>query len=188
MKNRTGIDFRDHELLITEQEGLLIHYLKKPDTICQSIKYINTNGIMAVTGDYGNWIFCREFHPTGEGGVSDQYWCEKLRIHSNQKDKDFNTELTVKQLWYGISKGLKEWGYEGEKLNQAKEFYSECIQHCDSEWEYVAFAHGYNKPSFIDHEEVPFVETIKPQLQVVFDGFDEICKRLNEEIPVLTYK
>lgn len=41
MKKRTDIDFTKHEVITTESDGLLIHYLKKPNTIHDSIKYIN---------------------------------------------------------------------------------------------------------------------------------------------------
>jgi hypothetical protein len=58
---RTGIEFGEHEVLVTKTEECLIHYLKKPNTISDSIKYINVGGILAVTGDYGNWIFVENF-------------------------------------------------------------------------------------------------------------------------------
>ena len=178
MKNRTGIDFSKHEVLITRQEGLLIHHLKKPDTVINNIKFINTNGILAVTGDFGNWIFCREFHPTADGGVSDYYWLEKLHILSSQKGEEYSSEETEKELKRGIRSGLRDYGYKGDELKQAKEFYKECITHVDEEWDYIAFAHGYDKPDFIDHEQIPMVEITKQWLRIIFDGFDEICNRM----------
>ncbi len=71
MKKRTNLDFTKHELLITNQEGLLIHHLKVPNTVIYNVKFINTNGVMVVTGDLGHWIFCREFHPAPDEFVSD---------------------------------------------------------------------------------------------------------------------
>src|SRR3989344_2189435 len=90
IENRTGVDFTKHELIVTEQEGLLVHRLKHPEyTYMNSVTFINTNGIMAVTGDYGNWIFCREFHPNDKEGVSGGYWLEKLKIASSQEGQEF---------------------------------------------------------------------------------------------------
>ena len=51
---RTKIEFEKHEVLVTKTDDCLIHYLKKPNTRCNSIKYINCGGILAVTGDFGN--------------------------------------------------------------------------------------------------------------------------------------
>ncbi len=61
---RTGIKFHDHILTIDkESDNTITYHLKKPDTITNNIKFINTNGLLVVTGDFGNWVFCRDFHP-----------------------------------------------------------------------------------------------------------------------------
>ena len=67
---RTKLNFSQHELHVIKQEDLLVHHLRKPGTDMDNIKYINTNGVMVVTGDYGNWMFCREFHPSADGLVN----------------------------------------------------------------------------------------------------------------------
>jgi hypothetical protein len=153
--------------------------IKKPDTVCQSIKYINTNGVLAVIGDYGHWMFCREFHPSTEGNVSDGYWIEKCEMEG----LEYDTEGTQKELQSGINGGLEEYGYKEEKLEAMIEYYKECLRFSDTEWEYVAYAHG-NMPGFIDHEQVPHVKKTKPWLRCVFDGFDEICRRLKANEPI----
>ena len=51
MIKRTSVDFKDHELIIKETDDLSVYHLKKPDTYYDSVKFINTNGIMVVTGD-----------------------------------------------------------------------------------------------------------------------------------------
>lgn len=180
-KNRTGIDFSEHELHITEQDGLLIHHLKKPNTYYECIKFINTNGIMAVTGDFGNWIFCREFHPSSEGGVSDMYWLEKLKIASSQEGEEFDSEATRKEIEDGIDHILEEYGYEGDTLKEAKEYYEYLLNYVDeSEWYYEANAY-MDRPGFIDAEDVPNVKKTKIWLEIIFDGFDEICRRMKEK-------
>ena len=97
-KRVSSLDFSKHVVTVEKQEGLLIHTLAIPGTITQSVKFINTQGIMAVTGDYGNWIFCREFHPSPTGSVSDSYWCEKLRISSRQDPYEFDSNTD--QFYY----------------------------------------------------------------------------------------
>ena len=118
---RTGLDFSKHELLCTKSDELTIHHLKKPNTYYDSIKYINTQGIMAVTGDYGNWIFCREFHPSADDYVSSGYWCEKLSIASCQVYKEYDPEETEKE----IKRRLKSKVYEDYCSEKNKEEYKE---------------------------------------------------------------
>jgi hypothetical protein len=180
---RTGVDFSKHEVIVTEQPGLLVHYLRQPNTIHNCIKYINTNGIMAVTGDFGNWIFCREFHPSKEGGVSDGYWKEKLGIASTQKASDYSSKLTEQRIKEAINGGMEKYGYKGDKLKAVKYFLTECLDHVENEHEYVAYAYQ-NHPGFMDTEEIPFQKETKPWLLSVFDGFDEICRRIKAgELP-----
>ena len=69
---RTDMDWSGHELIITDTEGLLTHYLKKPGTLMNAVMFINTNGVLVVTGDYSNWMFDREFHPS-KGGFRARY-------------------------------------------------------------------------------------------------------------------
>ena len=72
---RTDVDFSKHDLTIIKRENYLLHDLKSPDfDYTERVKFINIEGVLVVTGDYGNWIFCREFHPSSQGYVSDNYW------------------------------------------------------------------------------------------------------------------
>jgi len=177
---RTGLDFKDHELTITEQEGLLVHLLKRPNTTNQHIKFINTNGILAVTGDYGNWIFCREFHPSASNQVSDGYWLEKLSIASTQEGEEFDSEATREVIQRGLDGELEEWGYKGKGLEEIREYYEGLLEYCDySQWEYEAFAYS-NIPSDMCSEDVPMEKKVKIWLQHVYDGFEEICRRVKD--------
>lgn len=177
-KKRSNIDFKNHELHITETDNILIHHLKQKHTICLNVKFINTNGVLVITGDFGNWIFCREFHPSIEGQVSDHYWCEKLEIGSVQESTSYDFEETLTRLRYGLRKGLRDHGYTDNLLMQAKEFYKGLIFHVEDEIEYINYARE-NCPNFMDYGDWPHEKTILPRLKIVFDAFDEICKRLN---------
>jgi hypothetical protein len=177
---RTGIDFSQHEVHITKSDGVLIHHIKKPMTNCDNIMYINAGGVLAVTGDYGNWIFCREFHPNAKEGVSDGYWEEKLEISSSQKAEEFDSERTRSQIEAMLNGGLEEYGFSGDKLSEMKRYFTECLELVDDEFDYMHFAYR-NYPSFYDHEIVVCVKKTKYWLKAVFDGFDEICRRMKVE-------
>lgn len=179
MSNRMNIDFSKHELTVTKTDQVTIHHLKRPDTIIYNCKFINTNGVLLVTGDFGNWVFCREFHPSKGGKVSSGYWAEKLHINSEQEGMKFDSESTIKEINQGIKGGLEEYGYEDNELEEMQEYYNNLLDYAEcSEWEYTSYAY-MEKPSFLDAESVPFVKDIKPNLKAVFDSFEEICKRLN---------
>lgn len=172
---RTGIDWSKHEVIVTKQDGLLIHHLKRPNTVIANIKYINTNGIMAVTGDYGNWIFCREFHPSDDGFVSDGYWKEKLVIASTQKPDEFDEDETRNSLEAYLA------DTDDPLDEKEKEYIEGCLNAlCDGELDYTYYAYRNGVGRFNDGEYVPFENRTKRWLAVVFDGFDEICRRMKE--------
>jgi len=182
-ESRTNFDFSKHVLNITKTDLITIHELKDPKyDYMYSLKFINTNGVMVVTGDFGNWMFCREFLPSEKTGVSDMYWVEKLQLYSSQKALGYSSEETAKQLEYEIKQGLEEYGYDGDRLKKAKEFYKELLENVDDEIEYTYKAYrNYDCPSFLDMEEIPFVKSIRHQLKIVFDAFDELCRRCKTE-------
>jgi len=186
---RTNIDWSKHQVIVTDSDEVKIWYLKKPDTIHDSIKYINVGGILAVTGDYGNWIFCREFHPSADGYVSDGYWYEKLKILSTQDGLEFDSEATKHELQLRIDEYLENNNLKradvidehGDSDNEVIEYYLKCIEKCDEslfDYEYYAYREF---PSELDYEDVIVCKDYKYWLKAVFDGFDEICRRLKEK-------
>lgn len=170
--NRTGIDFSKYEVIVKKSEEVTIHHLKKPNTYIGNIKFINTNGILAVTGDYGNWIFCREFHPSHDGMVSSGYWIEKLRNTSSQEPSEFDEEGTREDINELLDK-------EEDLTDQEKYYLNECLEKLGyDEFDYIYFAHRENCGRFQDQECVPHRKKIKYWLEAVFDGFEEMCKRM----------
>lgn len=170
--SRTKIDFSKHEVIVVETPAVTTHYLRKPNTICDSIKFINTNGILAVTGDYGNWIFCREFHPSPTGSVSDGYWMEKLQIASSQEPEEYDEEATKKELQRRLN------DKEEPCSEKEKEYYESLLDYVDNESDYKHRAFEDNPG--IDWEYIPFCKRTKYWLEAVFDGFEEICRRMKE--------
>jgi hypothetical protein len=181
---RTGIDFSEHEVLVTKNEDFLMHHLKIPGTIMNSIKFINTNGIMAVTGDFGNWIFCREFHPSAnkDTRVSDGYWHEKLSIASTQEAEEFDGDATKAALKEKLEEYKLEMKDEGIKPNEdVIEYYEECMNKCDEhELDYSYYAYR-EQPAGFDYDDVILIKDYKMWLKYIFDGFEEICRRMKEE-------
>jgi hypothetical protein len=183
---RTGVDFSEHELIITKNDSVLIHHLKKPDTIMDNIKFINIEGVLLVTGDYSRWSFCREFHPSADGHVSDYYWCEKLSIGSSHTYSDYSPEDTHEILVEELDNYIKDKIKEDSKFDEENDddetlnYYKDCISNTDDELDYTYHAYR-NIPEGMDCESVVFIQKIKPQLQVVFDAFEEICRRMKEE-------
>ena len=187
-KKRTDVDWSQHELIIKENDDFASYQLKKPGTYCQSIKFINTNGVLVVTGDYSNWLFCREFHPSKGGNVSDGYWCEKLEISSSQKSKEYDSEATRKILTDGLDFELEEYGYSGDELSEMKKYYQELLSYVDcDEWEYTC--HAYMEyPGFVDFESVPYSTKTNYILLIVFDAFEEICRRMEKTVEAVETK
>jgi hypothetical protein len=178
MSKRTDVDWSKHELKITKNDHVMIHDLKNPNSLINRVRFINTCGIMAVNGDFGNWIFCREFHPYSEfGGVCDSYWCEKLRIASTQEPSNYDSEATRKALLKELNEDYKDHEYNLKEEHEWLKYIKGCLSCVDDELEYKYYAYR-EYPSFCDHECVIFVKDINYWLKVVFDAFEEICKRL----------
>lgn len=172
---RAAVDFSKHELHITETDNVTIYKLKKPDTITQMVTFINCEGIMSVTGDYGNWVFCREFHPAHSGNVSDGYWIEKLRISSQQNPYEFDETATKAE----IRKLIDEYKETPDDFEDGYfEYLEDLLDYLyEGEYYYGAMAH-YNRPSYFEGESVPYVNKINIWLLVIFDAFEEICSRV----------
>lgn len=180
---RTEFDFSEHELIVNNSGDLLVHTLKhKEYNRMYRFDFINTNGIMVVTGDYGNWMFCREFHPSADGMVSDYYWCEKIKISSTQEPFEFDNDATEKLILEGINGGLETDGFTGDGLETMIEYYEDILLYNVNESGERYMINAYdNMPSFCDGESIPHITKIKYWLLCVFDAFEEICRRLKEE-------
>ena len=180
MKKRTNWDFSEHkhtlELFKSELGNeIRVDHLRKGNSNHGYVKFVNDSRGLSVFGDFGNWIFCRPFHPSSDGMVSDGYWNEKLKISSSQDHAKFDIEETEKELTELINGGLEEWGYEDEDLKKAKEWLEHLLLYVDDEVEYTYEAFRGSNPTDIDYEDIPFCKTGSIQLKIVFDAFDYIC-------------
>lgn len=180
MKNRTCVDLSKHELIEEISDVAKIWGLKNANSCYQKVNFINIDGVLLVTGDYGRWTFCREFHPGGEG-VSDSYWIEKLRYNSEQNPYNFSGELLKKQIdeyvLELIDNNLDDFSSD-DCIKKEIQFFREMKDECfDSESEYIEYVKA-NAPHWI--ESIPMGQEINIQLLVIFDYFDEICKRIKK--------
>jgi hypothetical protein len=182
-EKRSTMDFSKHILVVHEDESVLRHTLKLPDSeYSLRINFINVKGYaLLVTGDFGRWSFYREFHPSPEGYVSDGYWHEKLATYSTQDGYEYDKEGTKESLEEGINGGLEEYGYTGEDLAEMISYYERFLdEHDENGFLVEAWAYT-NYPSCMDVESIPFEKITKPQLRVIFDAFNHVCDMIAEQ-------
>ena len=171
---RTNIEFDRHQDIVTFEGTATVHHFKTPDSFIHSVKFINIHGVLVVTGDFGNWIFCREFHPSKDGSVSDMYWIEKAQISSTQEPYRFDADTARKDIDELLSNQEDyEWSDEAREWLKELKSAAEGGRH-----EY--FVTGWEHPGDVDMENIPSGKRTNYQLEAVFDAFDEICRRMKE--------
>lgn len=184
MEKRTDWDFSgfQHKTVIFKSEDsktIRIDKLQNGNSKIGYIQFLNTDENLLVTGDFGNWVFCRPFIPSPEGEVSEGYWIEKLKMNSIQNFENYDFDSIEKDIQELIDNGLEDYGYTGDKLKEAKEWFSNLLDYTDDPIEYVYHAfRDYSKPDFIDYEMIPTYKEFPVRLKIVFDAFEEICRRL----------
>lgn len=204
-KRNPEVDWSKHVVTTVQSENFIKASLAVPGQTMYSVNFINTCGVLLVTGDYGRWSFCCEFHPSAGGAVGEEYWIEKLKSGSTQEPISFNPEKTAEELLQRLRDSIwDEYDVDApENLGQILE----CLPYevCDLlkgypsdvieavEWlietratlrheGHTAYI-SYNMQRMPDHvnNDFPEVFDAHPQLLVVFDAFDEICRRMKEE-------
>lgn len=188
MKKRTDVDFSDHSHKIDyfendQGEKIRVDKLQKGNSLMNYIEFINTDKILTVTGDFGNWVFCRPFIPSENGYVSDIYWIEKLQTASEQRFQNLDFTEIIKDIEEYINSDLEEDGYEGDKLEILKSWFEELLdvaKNCDEiEYLYKAFRDPFSP--VLDDEIIPYYKKKPVWLNIVFDAFEEMCNRLKNE-------
>lgn len=171
-------DFSAYQLDTTLLDGVRIDRVHKNSSMCGSVTFINARGILAVTGDFGNWIFCREFHPAASNYVSQGYWLEKMETcSSGQCGMEYDRDATHKQVEEIMDGRYEGFDLESDPLTEEeKEYLEECLDaSTGDDWYYEYIAHSENVGRFEDHDLVPLVKKLKAQLSCVFDAFNRAC-------------
>lgn len=171
---RTGVDFTEHDLKVVRTPSYKSFELQKGDSMSQRVKFTLIDGVTLVTGDYGNWVFCRPFEPSKDGRVSDGYWFEKLQIASTQEYRDYCPKTTQSLL----KERLAETG-EDDDSEDLINYYNLCLEYVEDEIEYLSVAREY--PDWADYEYIVIGYETKAWLKIVFDAFEHMCQRIAEE-------
>ena len=182
-KKRSDADFSEHELIINRSDEFTSFRLKhKEYNYMLSVEFINIRGVLLVVGDYGSWVFTRGFEPSKDGYVSDNYWMEKLGYNSEQDGFNFDPHETEKQIHEDLKQLEEDLKYDDittSKYEIYKEYYENIDEYVYDELEYTYHAYR-TMPSDMDYESVPFIKCIKIQLLIIFDAFEEMCRRMEE--------
>lgn len=182
VKQKTKIDFSKHEVKTIWENGILIHDFRDPSTPYCGLTFINTCGVMTVTGDFGNWVFSREFHPCPDfdngNGVSRNYWDEKLESNSVQSAMVFDTDATEK----AIRRFRKEFKgiYDRKMTQEERDWLDDLYNYTREEWRYIYHAY-YFRPFSIDAEDVPIGKIRNKSLEAVYDGFNALSKAMAKD-------
>ena len=177
MGKRTDLTYTDFSLFVRNTDDISIYKLKptNPNAPFGSITFINTNGIMAITGTYGNWILNREFHPYKDKNVSDMYWVEKLQIASTQKPLELDVDETREKIGRLLNDD------ENELDEDEIDYLEGCLNALeDGELDYTYYAYRENCGSFSDGENVPFIEKPTTWLTLIFDAWEILAEKYNK--------
>ncbi|MFW6226371.1 MAG: hypothetical protein ACOC3V_05390 [bacterium] len=182
---RTSIDFSKHshrvEIYKCGEKEIRIDHLQIDTSRTNYIQFINTDEICSVTGDFGNWIFCRPFIPSSNEGVTDSYWIEKLNTRSEQNLDKLDMAAISKRIEELLDGDLDKMGFDEDEIDDVKSWYEDLLEETHDEYSYIAKAwRDYSRPSTIEDEDVPHITVVPIWLKIVFDGFEEICKRIKE--------
>lgn len=173
------VDFSQHKLHRLENENLQTFHLKLDGTSRNNVKFTLVDGVTVITGDFGNWVACRYFNPKDDPIDSVGYFCEKLRIHSEQELYEWDSDYLASEV-KELIKGLKERGIKGKNFEKSKEFLEESLGFGDNEIDYIAYCREY-MPECFDYEYLPDGYVTKYRIFILVDAFNEICQRLKEE-------
>jgi hypothetical protein len=171
-------DFSKHVIIETINKDVNIREFAIPGKKRYSCTFINCRGVMTVTGDFGNYVFSREFHPSPEGEVCPSYWVEKLRHNSCQKPTVYCPERTEEAIRHfeGEHKGDL---VEGEELDIELEEYIErlydSLYECELDYDSAAYR---NMPDNVECEDVPKGFKYVDFLPQVFDAFNAMCEQM----------
>ena len=135
------------------------------------ICFVIYNGVTTVSGDYGNWVFNKPLHPSKEWlPINIPYLLEKLRMYSTQQPCVWDEQEALA--------GVNEWVKCRENITDEEiDWAQQLIYSVETEHEYIHVAY-YNKPESVNTEDVPISKKLNPQLVIVFQAFEHICKKM----------
>lgn len=135
--------------------------------------FVVGKGITSVTGDFGNWIFSKEFHPINDDTISRGYADSKLTYLSEQTCSKFDTGDTIELIEQFRNEFIEL--HDRDMNEDEVDWLEQLDNHVYDEIEYTYVAYR-EKPDNIDYDSVPFGTIRHPRLDIIYDVFDEICK------------
>lgn len=190
LEKRTQQDWSQHvhtrEVFKNEKgDEIITDRLEKQGTLDEHIVFINDQSGLTVRGDFGNWVFNRNFMPNGGNkvGVSDAYWMEKLIIGSEQKFDRLDFEQIEKDFKEEVEEALPRYAHSPYQIEVIKEWEEEVLNIISDEDKLGYIYKMHRKPSPVDWrpEDAPMAKKTPIWLSIVFDGFEEICRRRKAE-------
>ena len=171
--------FTEFKCPVDDKNNLFIYQLKIPTTDCEMVKFVNFDGVCTVTGDYGNWVFNREFHPKAKNYQAFHYFKEKLESSSCQKVGVYDSEETLNDLLEELKNYCDENKVDPENTDdEYVEYLNSCISNVDDELDYTYTAYRTH-PSFMDSESVIFRKKPLDWFSIIYEAFHEMCERLD---------
>lgn len=184
---RTQQDWSQHKWrreVFTNPEGkeITIDHLQKGNSNAHYILFINDTRGLTVRGDYGNWVFCRNFIPSADTeSISGGYWMEKLTIGSTQKFEFLDFECIEQDFKDRFEGWMFENDYNTSQLEEIEEWKNEMLEALEGKDRIDYLYKAYRTPNPIgwscedfphDHKKIPV------RLNILFDGFEEICRQM----------
>lgn len=187
------IDFSNHKLEIKEDKLTTIHSLIHPEyDVMFRVNFINVMDRLLITGDFGNYVFNRSFYPNEENYVSVSYWNQKLigeahELEFNEIVKDLEEALDK----YVENKMEEEPDEDCEDKDEyimmnsddVMDYYEKCIElaeNRDDSYKFFAY-NDYPDDLAEDYGDVVIHEKTLERLRIVYDAFNEICRRVQQE-------
>jgi hypothetical protein len=174
------VDFSQHKLHRLENENLQTFHLKLDGTIRNNVKFTLVDGVTVITGDFGNWVACRYFNPKDDPIDSVGYFCEKLRIHSEQKTDVWSSDKLAEEVNQLINEGLEDKGLATSEIEECQEFLRDSLDFADNEIDYVSFCREYKTESF-EYNWLPNGYEPNYRILVIIDAFNDIYNKLKTE-------
>lgn len=180
-KKRIQYDvFDKHSLIISELKDSLYKYtvydLSLGASSVSRVKFTVGGGHTLVTGDYGTYVFEREFHPHPKGSVSEDYWIGK--IPSNMNSMEYSSKVTM-ELISDLSKNISEYGYDEDKMGKIVSALLEATNYVENEHDYYHhILYDSDLYSLLDAEDVPWGKDYNHRMDYIFDAFEKMCSIL----------
>lgn len=175
--------FLDNWSYSKRQQGDYTEYrLQSNKWTHEYILFLVGNGFTAVTGDYSNHIFCREFNPSkSQIGISFGYMLEKYRSQSTQNPTNVysiqDTKDAIKEFRLDYVDG------DLSKLSEEeKDAFDDLLYSAEDELDYTFQRYRGHRDDivFLDCEVLDPVYDIDIQVQVILNAFITMCKKENE--------